>query len=137
MGITKYSRQRQAILDFLKTREDHPTADIIYYHLRKDYPNISLGTVYRNLGQLAAQGEISKLSYGDGADHFDYASSDHIHVICQSCGKIADVYTPAQDVFAKEVASQYDGEIERQQLFFFGTCSVCQRKGNSPQKSSK
>ena len=66
----KYSRQRQLIKDFLMTRKDHPTADVVYTNVRLQDPNISLGTVYRNLTQLADIGEIQRLRMGDGVDHF-------------------------------------------------------------------
>ena len=48
-----YSRQRESIKDFLSTRKDHPTADTIYMNIRKQFPNISLGTIYRNLNLLS------------------------------------------------------------------------------------
>ena len=53
MGTTKYSRQREAIIHFLKSRKDHPTAEVIYQHLKEAQPNLSLGTVYRNLTKLS------------------------------------------------------------------------------------
>lgn len=65
----KYSRQREAIKDFLMTRNDHPTADVVYSNVRTEFPNISLGTVYRNLTLLADLGEIARLRVGDGVDH--------------------------------------------------------------------
>lgn len=58
----KRSRQREAIVLFLKNRKDHPTADIVYQEIRHDIPNISLGTVYRNLSLLADRGDILRLS---------------------------------------------------------------------------
>ena len=60
MATLKYSRQREAIKDFLMTRKDHPTADVVYENIKKIYPNISLGTVYRNLSLLSEIGEIQK-----------------------------------------------------------------------------
>ena len=71
MATLKYSRQRESIKEFLMTRKDHPTADVVYENVRKIYPNISLGTVYRNLSLLSELGEIQKLSNFGGADHFD------------------------------------------------------------------
>lgn len=65
MAALKYSRQREMIKDFLMTRKDHPTADIVYMNVRKQNPNISLGTVYRNLTLLADIGEIARLRVGD------------------------------------------------------------------------
>ena len=78
MATLKYSRQREAIKDFLMTRKDHPTADVVYENIKKIYPNISLGTVYRNLSLLSEIGEIQKLSNFGGADHFDGLSLIHI-----------------------------------------------------------
>ena len=62
MATLKYSRQRESIKEFLRTRTDHPTADVVYENMKLIYPNISLGTVYRNLSLLADLGEIKKLS---------------------------------------------------------------------------
>ena len=71
--LMKFSRQRAAILSFLQSRKDHPSAELVYTYVKKDYPHISLGTVYRNLNQLAEAGVISKLQFGSlGIDHFDY-----------------------------------------------------------------
>lgn len=86
MPALKYSRQREAIKSFLMTRKDHPTADVVYHSLRADFPNISLGTVYRNLTLLADLGEIARLRLGDGVDHFDADTSRHYHFICSECG---------------------------------------------------
>ena len=66
MANLKYSRQRESIREFLMTRHDHPTADMVYHHIRQIYPNISLGTVYRNLSLLVNLGSIRKISTGDG-----------------------------------------------------------------------
>ena len=87
----KYSRQRQVIKDFLMTRKDHPTADVVYMNVRQEYPNISLGTVYRNLTLLADMGEILRLRVGDGVDHFDADTSKHYHFICSECGQVIDL----------------------------------------------
>ena len=70
MSALKYSRQRESIKEFLANRYDHPTADMIYANMRALYPNISLGTVYRNLSLLVDMGEVLKLSVGDGPDRF-------------------------------------------------------------------
>ena len=71
MATLKYSRQRESIKEFLTGRTDHPTADFVYENMKQIYPNISLGTVYRNLSLLADLGEIQKLSSFGGADRFD------------------------------------------------------------------
>ena len=86
MAARKYSRQRESIKDFLATRKDHPTADMVYQNVRRQNPNISLGTVYRNLTLLAESGEINRLNMGDGVDHFDADTSPHYHLLCTKCG---------------------------------------------------
>ena len=79
----KYSRQREVIKENLMHREDHPTADMVYMDVRETFPNISLGTVYRNLQLLTDLGEIQKLNIGDGVDHFDAKTFPHYHFICR------------------------------------------------------
>ena len=74
--MLKYSRQREAIKTFLAGRYDHPTAETVYLGIKEEFPKISLGTVYRNLALLSERGEILKLSYEGGADH--YLSLIHI-----------------------------------------------------------
>ena len=83
MAALKYSRQREAIKNYLEGRKDHPTADMVYTAIREVYPNISLGTVYRNLTLLAKQGEISKISCGETSDRFDIRTDPHYHFICE------------------------------------------------------
>ena len=73
----KYSRQRESIINCLKGRKDHPTADMIYASVREEYPKISLGTVYRNLSLLVDQGEILRFSCGEGQDHYDDVVAMH------------------------------------------------------------
>ena len=75
----KYSRQREAIRNFLCSRKDHPTAEVVYENLRKEYPKISLGTVYRNLSLLVELGEAIKFPGLDGQDHFDGNAMPHYH----------------------------------------------------------
>ena len=87
----KYSRQREAIKEFMMSRKDHPTADSVYMHIRDEYPNISLGTVYRNLQLLTELGELQKIRVGDGLDHFDADTSLHYHFYCNSCGAVIDI----------------------------------------------
>ena len=66
MANLKYSRQREAIKDYLSSVTTHPTADTVYMHIKEEFPNISLGTVYRNLNLLADIGEAIKITTPDG-----------------------------------------------------------------------
>ena len=88
----KFSRQREAILSFLQSRRDHPTAELVYSNVKDTFPNISLGTVYRNLNQLAEAGIITKHSFGGlSIDHFDYNTVPHQHFVCTRCNAVLDL----------------------------------------------
>ena len=87
MKALKFSRQRESIRECLKNRKDHPTADAVYVTISKDYPKISLGTVYRNLNLLADMGEIQRFSSGDGSEHFDYNTDPHYHLCARPAGR--------------------------------------------------
>ena len=116
MKTTKYSRQREAIISFLKTRKDHPTAEVIYNNLRITYPNISLGTVYRNLNLLSENGTILKISLEDDSAHFDGFTHQHLHFFCNKCRSLKDIEPKEEDMKNfMEIASKYfDGDIESQ-----------------------
>ena len=121
----KYSRQRECIKSFLMDRKDHPTADTVYKHVRQQYPNISLGTVYRNLSLLSDIGEISRLCVGDGMDRFDADTSPHQHFVCNRCGCIQDIYLPEPEKIIKFANTFSNGIITDQTICFRGTCNQC------------
>lgn len=125
MKALKYSRQREAIKDFLATRKDHPTADMVYSYIRQDFPNISLGTVYRNLSLLADRGDILKLSCGDNADHFDACTAPHYHFYCRQCHSVSDLVLPAMEEIDAEASRSFAGQIDGHALYFYGTCQIC------------
>lgn len=121
----KYSRQREMIKDFLMTRKDHPTADLVYSNIRQDCPNISLGTVYRNLTLLADLGEIQRLRVGDGIDHFDADTSSHYHFICSDCGAVIDLEMDSIDNITDMAGKNFDGSILGHVTYFYGKCPKC------------
>jgi Fur family peroxide stress response transcriptional regulator len=67
----RQSKKRDAIREILLASYDHPSVEEIYRRLKPDIPDLSLGTVYRNLAALSVSGEILSLSVGDGFEHFD------------------------------------------------------------------
>ena len=118
----RYSRQRELITDIIKGRCDHPTADMIYNSAREIEPNISLGTVYRNLKLLADEGEIITLETEDKRLHYDGDTSRHSHFICSGCGKIIDLFKPAEKPNElKELGLKVTGE----KCVYYGLCSKC------------
>ena len=88
--MKNFSRQREEIIKVLRSTDTHPTAAWVYSRVKEVIPNISLGTVYRNLAALSESGEILSLSVGDGFEHFDGNPAPHAHLHCRRCGKIAD-----------------------------------------------
>lgn len=123
--MRKYSRQREGILQYLSGTKEHPTADVVYTKLRDIYPNISLGTVYRNLSLLAESGEIQKISCGDGSEHFDYNAAPHYHFRCRECGCVKDVPMEGFEKLNELAAAGFDGLIEGHKVLFYGICGVC------------
>lgn len=121
----KYSKQREVIKDFLFTRKDHPTADMVYMNVRQQYPNISLGTVYRNLTLLTERGEIRRISVGDGVDHFDADTSPHNHFICKRCGRVIDLEMESIEHISEAASQNFDGHIEGHVTYFYGLCGDC------------
>lgn len=128
MTALKYSRQREAIKKFLMSRNDHPTADTVYTCLREEYPNISLGTVYRNLSLLSDIGEIAKISTGSGADHYDGNLSEHQHFICSHCHRVYDIQIENIDSLMDMASRNFTvGKIETCRANFYGICEKCLR----------
>lgn len=123
--MLKYSRQRESIKNFLATQCDHPTAETIYINIKKEFPNISLGTVYRNLNLLAEIGEIQKLSTGVGPDRFDGNPNPHYHFICNTCGNVLDLKVSGLEHINILAAQNFDGEIDGHTTYFFGACPTC------------
>ena len=90
-GFIRKTKQRDLILKVLRSTDTHPTADWIYEQVKKEMPNISLGTVYRNLGKLAELGEITELKFGSKYSRFDGNPDNHYHFVCTECEKVIDV----------------------------------------------
>ena len=123
--ILKHSKQRDAIKSFLITRKDHPTADVVYTNVREEFPNISLGTVYRNLTLLSEIGEISRIRVGDGIDHFDADISLHYHFVCTHCGSVLDLDMESLSHINEIAGAGFDGKISGHVTYFYGTCPKC------------
>ena len=125
MAALKYSRQREAIKEFLATRCDHPTADVIYQNIKMIYPNISLGTVYRNLGLLVDIGEVVKITTGDGKEHYDGNVMPHNHFVCKTCSSVIDLHMDNIDHIMETAGRYFNGHIDGYTTIFYGTCGSC------------
>ena len=124
MAALKHSRQRDCIKEFLMTRKDHPTADMVYAHVREEFPHISLGTVYRNLSLLSEIGEIQKITC-NGPDRFDANAMPHYHFTCNCCGCVEDLEFTKEPDFSDITPIGFTGTIEQANLSFNGICGSC------------
>ncbi len=125
--MEKKTRQKEAILKVLKATFSHPTADWIYHEVRKEIPNISLGTVYRNLRTLSKRGEILELDFSGSLGRFDGQTNDHYHFRCDRCGNIFDVDETADKGMDERVAQNTGFWITHHRLEFRGLCLDCQK----------
>lgn len=123
--MLKYSRQRESIKKYLDIHRTHPTAETVYLDIKQDFPNISLGTVYRNLNLLADMGEILRISPGNGPDRYDGNSLPHYHFICTKCGNVSDIDLEPQMNLNELANEKFDGTITGHVTHFFGLCSKC------------
>ncbi len=127
----KYSKQREAIKEYLYSTHEHPTAENVYENIRAIFPNISLGTVYRNLSLLADIGEIKKVSSPGGPDRFDAEMRAHHHFTCTECGKIYDIYDDDNIDLAPTLLKGFKGTISGQEVQFYGICPECCKKNQN------
>jgi Fur family peroxide stress response transcriptional regulator len=129
---TRYSRKREAILDAIRSTDTHPSADWVYQTLRPRYPDLSLGTVYRNLTKFKEEGLIVSVGTVNGQERFDATVSPHTHLICRDCGKVMDLpQVRADQALQLDTVAQLHGvEIDRCELILYGKCSQCAQQKN-------
>ena len=122
------SRQREAILEVVRRTDTHPTAEWIYEQVRKKIPNISLGTIYRNLKLLADEDKIMELEINGGASRFDGNTEFHHHFACKQCGKILDVTLNEQmeSQMIDSISKETGLKITNHFCEFAGICRECQ-----------
>lgn len=123
MNVSRHSKQRDAILELLRSTKSHPTADWLHSELKVHYPGIGVATVYRNLKLFEEQGLVQKIDVGDGFDHYDADMSEHYHHFCTHCKKVIDLDMPRMN-FNSQLPGGHTSD--RHQLVFFGICKNCQ-----------
>jgi Fur family peroxide stress response transcriptional regulator len=106
--------------------KDHPRADWVYDQVRQEIPNISMGTVYRNLHSLAKSGDIRQLDIADGTSRFDGNTDNHYHFRCEKCGRIFDLDEPVDQAISERVARNTGFKVYRQRMELIGLCNACQ-----------
>jgi Fe2+ or Zn2+ uptake regulation protein len=125
------SRQRNRILELIQHTNVHPTAEWIYAQLKKEMPQLSLGTVYRNLNVLAEQGMVQKLPFEGGFDRFEGNLRPHCHLICEGCGSVEDFEMPRNKELDKKIEKKSPFKVTGHRIDFFGLCEKCQKRQSS------
>lgn len=125
MAVRKHSRKRDAILECVRSTREHPTADWVYSQLKPTIPDLSLGTVYRNLASFKQEGVIASVGVVDGMERFDFNTAPHAHFICTHCSAVIDV----DDIFVPARLSEqvHCGSVRDCILTFSGICNACIR----------
>ena len=125
-GASKNFRKRNAILQYLRQSGDHPSAEKIYTDLKREIPDLSMGTVYRNLNLFKAQGQITSVATVNGVERFDADTQPHVHFICNICNAVAHLErleTP--DTLNAEAENAIGCKVGACQLYFTGQCRTC------------
>ena len=122
----KHFRKRDAILSCLRNTDKHPSAEWIYGQLKPEIPDLSLGTVYRNLAHFKQQGLIVSLGTVNGVERFDGIVTPHVHFICTCCGRVQDLKgIRVPEELNASAGRAAGGRVDSCQLTFTGLCAAC------------
>ncbi len=122
----RYSKKREAILTAIQGTSCHPSAEWLYQQLKPRHPDLSLGTVYRNLTFFQEHGLVQSVGVVQGQERFDGIVTPHSHFICSCCGTVLDLPDVSPEAGLEQaVSSQYGFAVERCELTFYGLCSSC------------
>ena len=129
--VRKHSKKRDAILECIRSTRCHPTADWVYQQLKPEIPDLSLGTVYRNLAMFRSEGIIQSLGTVNGMERYDGNIEPHTHFICTKCGRVTDLHTvELPESIVQEASEAAGGAVNTYQLLFNGTCRDCMENLN-------
>lgn len=122
----RYSKKREAILEAIRSTELHPSADWVYQKLKPTHPDLSLGTVYRNLNFFQEQGNVQCVAVVNGQERYDANTAPHNHFICDTCGTVIDLHRIPVDVeLDQKVCETYGFSVDHHDLVFHGMCPQC------------
>jgi Fur family peroxide stress response transcriptional regulator len=119
------SKQRERMLELLRSTKNHPTASWLYDNLKKEFPYLSFGTVYRNLNILIEQNLIRKIDFGSTFDRFDCNTDEHYHFICEKCNSVTDLEMPVMQELNDRVDAATNFITKRHRIEFYGLCEKC------------
>lgn len=121
----KLTPQREAVLQVIRAREDHPTANEIFEAARAILPAISYATVYNSLRYLRETGLVREINFGNGASRYDGITERHDHAICTNCGKLVDFDLAEAAELMRAAARKSRFKPETVYLTLMGLCPDC------------
>ena len=123
---TKHFRKRDAILSCLRESKAHPSAETLFNQLKPQIPDLSMGTVYRNLTHFKEQGLATSVATVRGVERFDANTDPHVHFICRECDAVIDLEDmQIPESLSAAAAGCCGGGVESCQLSFTGLCKAC------------
>ena len=117
----KNFRKRNAILAYLQGTKAHPSAETIYSELKSQIPDLSMGTVYRNLKLFQQQGMAACIATVNGVERFDGCTEPHVHFVCSGCEAVVDV----MEMPIPKLSGKAIGRVDSCQLCYTGMCQQC------------
>lgn len=123
---SKHFRKRDAILTYLRHTDQHPSAETVYASLKQELPDLSLGTVYRNIALFKQQGLIASLGAVNGVERYDGNIDPHVHFVCTGCGCIRDLHRMhVPEELMRDAGIEADAAVDHCHLTFHGRCRAC------------
>ncbi|MBQ4094357.1 MAG: transcriptional repressor [Oscillospiraceae bacterium] len=124
----RYSQQREAVYNYLRSTCEHPSAEMVYDALKGEMPALSLATVYRNLKLLEELGLVRRVTSYAGSERYDACCGDHIHFLCRGCGRVEDVKSADAEGIRAAVTLPAGCTADKMDLTVTGLCSICSTK---------
>jgi Fur family peroxide stress response transcriptional regulator len=126
--VRKHSKKRDAILDVIKSTKSHPGAQWVYDQLKPAIPDLSLGTVYRNISMFKEEGTLVSQGVVNGEERFDSTTLPHPHAVCTRCGRMDDLSGEVQAKILTEFDIEIPGfAIDKRHTVFYGLCRDCEK----------
>lgn len=125
MPIVRRSKKRDAMLELMRSTKSHPSADWVYQHMREQFPDVSLGTVYRNLNQLREEQLVKSVGVVNGQERFDACTTPHAHFVCNHCGAVIDLPNCISEEVIAPLGEEYGFVEQSYEFHIYGICKEC------------
>ncbi len=137
MAAVRRSRRRDVMLELIRSTDCHPSADWLYQQLRDQFPDVSLGTIYRNLGQLMEEGSIRSAGVVHGHQRYDGNMEPHSHFVCNRCERMIDLPDCVPEDVTAPLGEKYGFTEQSCELHIYGICDACREKAETQNGTGK